>query len=423
MAAFLDKEKKIKKAAIWWWMGGGAAVVALLFAGIAIYNKPSDMINNQNQAKYSSVSMPEVIDGLANVFDETENKENSKFDATTQNAQTKPKSDAAHLEFVNTPNGKQNAAQRFANSGVQNANEIIGNSSNVLNAKPKAGGHASNGTEHSANIARQVGYNQSTFSVELIEINANNNLNEQLSLEQPSKSENLNFERLTPVFPNMLINSAFHDKEKHLHQVNIPEANISKWQSHVGVIAGAIFGRNFPNSEEFVGGMGSHLGLRFQYAPLKGFMLHTGLSFAQNQINGLVYEETRKVFGYEQYDLVNTIKYQNMFCANVPLFVGYQGQKFSIAAGLKLNFILNTKGRVYTWDNSVVDQSVWGYAHGIKYFNMIGGTEATYRLARRWHLGWSFDLDLSPRSQLNNDLISPSAQLWQTGLFVKYRLN
>jgi hypothetical protein len=170
-------------------------------------------------------------------------------------------------------------------------------------------------------------------------------------------------------------------------------------------------------------GLGSHIGLRFYYANRSGFMLNTGLSFAQNQINGLVYEDTRKVYGYNQYDLVNTIKYQNMFSANVPLFLGYEGHRFTVSAGLRLNFILNTKGRVHTWDNAIVDQSVWGYANGIKYFNMMCGAEASYRVARRWDLGWSLDLDLSPRSEINNELISPVAQLWQTGLFVKYRLN
>jgi len=172
-----------------------------------------------------------------------------------------------------------------------------------------------------------------------------------------------------------------------------------------------------------VGGLGSHLGLRFYFAGKNGFQVNTGLSFGVNQINGLVYEEHRTIFGYAQYDVVNTIKYQSMLTANVPIYLGYEGYRFSVSGGLRLNYIMNTKGRVYTWDNSVYDQSVWGYAHGIKYFNMGLGLEATYQLARRWDLGLSFDIDLSSRSEENNDLISPEARLWQTGIFLKYRIN
>jgi hypothetical protein len=54
---------------------------------------------------------------------------------------------------------------------------------------------------------------------------------------------------------------------------------------------------------------------------------------------------------------------------------------------------------------------------------MALGFEATYHIARRWDLGVSLDLDLSSRSEENNDLISPEARLWQTGVFLKYRIN
>jgi hypothetical protein len=62
-------------------------------------------------------------------------------------------------------------------------------------------------------------------------------------------------------------------------------------------------------------------------------------------------------------------------------------------------------------------------ANGIKYFNMALGFEATCHIARRWDVGVSLDLDLSSRSEENNDLISPEARLWQTGVFLKYRIN
>ena len=195
------------------------------------------------------------------------------------------------------------------------------------------------------------------------------------------------------------------------------------WDSHVGILAGGNFGQSLKTADGVVGGVGSHWGLRFYFAHKKGLQLNTGLSFGVNSINGLKFEEHRKVFGFTQYDLVNIIHYQSMFTAHIPLYIGYESGKFSVAGGLRMNYIMNTKGRVYTWDGSIYDQNIWGYANGIKYFNMACGIESTYRFARRWDAGLSFDLDLSSRSEENNNLISPEARLWQAGVFVKFRLN
>jgi hypothetical protein len=54
---------------------------------------------------------------------------------------------------------------------------------------------------------------------------------------------------------------------------------------------------------------------------------------------------------------------------------------------------------------------------------MAAGIESSFRISRRIDLGISLDVDLSPRSEENNNLISPVAQLWQSGVFVKYKLN
>jgi hypothetical protein len=51
------------------------------------------------------------------------------------------------------------------------------------------------------------------------------------------------------------------------------------------------------------------------------------------------------------------------------------------------------------------------------------GLESTYRIARHWDVGLSLDFDLSSRSEENNDLVSPEAKLWQSGFFIKYRIN
>jgi hypothetical protein len=84
---------------------------------------------------------------------------------------------------------------------------------------------------------------------------------------------------------------------------------------------------------------------------------------------------------------------------------------------------MNTKGRVFAYDNSIYDANIWGYANGVKMFNMSGGLEGTYRLGRRFDAGMSIELDLSPRTEANNPFISSNAQMWQMGVFLKYRLN
>jgi len=215
----------------------------------------------------------------------------------------------------------------------------------------------------------------------------------------------------------------FEKNEFELAKFSMDSIKKSNWMSHVGLIAGSNFGRSFKSNGQIVGGLGTNIGLRFYYSHRKGFQINTGLSFGINAIDGLTYLETKKVFGFAQYDLVNTIYYKSMFTANVPIYIGYEGLNFSISGGLRLNYIMNTRGVVHTWDNSIINQNIWGYAHGIKHFNMAAGIESSFRISRRIDLGISLDVDLSPRSEENNNLISPVAQLWQSGVFVKYKLN
>lgn len=416
VSALLNEDNKNQRRPIWVWVGGGMAVLALLSGALLLLNNTTDFIAPKQHA-HDDVYMPDK-----DAFQTKEESQN-RTNTTQDTFDTK-------ITFAESSNSSQDrmiqADQSITNQYIPTPNQYKSPQAHPINAENFS---TLASAKQFFELSKQVSTNLEHLNIE------NNNLLAEtvnISLAHLHKEHSPNESTTSSKMPNSTKLAVSHPSDltlvslihtPTLHKVTVPEAKLAQWTNHVGVLAGTNFGRNFPNSEDFVGGIGSYIGLRFQYAHIKGFMLNTGLTFAQNQINGLVYEETRTVFGYEQYDLVNTIKYQNMFCAHVPLFVGYEAERFSISAGLKLNFILNTKGRVHTWDNSVFDQSVWGYAHGMKNLNMMCGAEATYRLARRWDLGWSIDLDLSPRSQLNNDLISPSAQLWQTGLFVKYRLN
>lgn len=411
VSALLNEDNKNQRRPIWVWVGGGMAVLALLSGALLLLNNTADFIAPK-QHVHDDVYMPDK-----DAFQTKEESQN-RTKTTQDTFDTK-------ITFAQSSNSSQDRVIQ-ADQYNPAPNQYKSPQAHPINAENFSTLASANqffklSNEVSSNL-KDLNMENNKISSKRVNINLVHLHQEHALNESTTSSKMPNSTKLAVSHPSDLtFVSLIHTPT--LHKVTVPEAKLAQWTNHVGVLAGTNFGRNFPNSDGMVGGLGSYIGLRFQYAHSKGFMLNTGLTFAQNQINGLVYEETRTVFGYEQYDLVNTIKYQNMFCAHVPLFVGYEAERFSISAGLKLNFILNTKGRVYTWDNTVFDQSVWGYAHGMKNLNMMCGAEATYRLARRWDLGWSIDLDLSPRSQLNNDLISPSAQLWQTGLFVKYRLN
>lgn len=407
MSALLESKQK-KRGLLFWWISAGSVAAVLLLVGVVYFmgqesqKKWAGFVNENLETNLNDTEI-ETTETAANLDAERTKNPNSNPDLNLDNV-------THHSDVAGTsPN------RSAVSSGLNtNASNISGSSRNTTNN----GGGLQIGSEFS-----QV--NNTTNAGTLASQNSAQNNREDKYQEQTTHTNS------SPIFDDLTYNrmdvlSALPIQTQNVDLAKIDEDLVKPrgtFHSHVGIVAGTTFGRSLQTQDGAVGGLGSHLGLRFYFAGKNGFQINTGLSFGVNQIKGLVYEEHRTIFGYNQYDVVNTIKYQSMLTANVPIYLGYEGYRFSVAGGLRLNYIMNTKGRVYTWDNSVYDQSIWGYAHGIKYFNMALGFEATYQLARRWDLGLSFDIDLSSRSEENNDLISPEARLWQTGLFLKYRIN
>ncbi len=402
MEALLDNKKK-KRGALFWWISS-LSVASILFAATLFFIPNNAKNKTQNAATKSEKSVEKNQSEQVSMesLDTTETKEHDlphKEDLGTN---------AEFSEVENTTlQESNNRKQQYGNQKSYHKQTNTTTAQNTKNQVP------------SSNLADQSPESTLNALTSIAQAKTNTTDHETTFTE----NQKLTHEKLERL-PNAAVDLATENKQHSTAQPgDKPEVTNRSWESHVGILAGANFGQSVKTSEGTVGGLGSHWGLRFYFAHKKGLQLNTGLSFGVNSINGLKYEEHRKVFGFTQYDLVNTIHYQSMLTAHVPLYVGYEGAKFSVAGGLRLNYIMNTKGKVYTWDNAVYDQNIWGYAHGIKYFNMACGFETTYRLARRWDAGASFDLDLSSRSEENNNLISPEARLWQAGIFIKYRLN
>ncbi len=393
MEALLTAKKKKSGLLFWWITGLSVASVVLATTALLLHSGNSEvqtksMLHNSKRSA-STIDKTAEVNVIAE-YDSQINK-SSKAESATFEASNETQYAPANLQPKHAANQTSISKHAAANTTTV---------SNRIN----------------------VGQSNSGKS----ELNSAQNKIERLPEFTPTIDENVQFnlESLIVLSPMTQEQNTNLDSEiSSLANPNLETPHIRNWHSHVGVIGAANYGQSFKTTEGRVGGLGSQLGLRFYFAHRSGFQLNTGLSFGVNSIDGLVFEEKRKVFGFAQYDLVNTIYYKRMLTAHVPLYLGYEGYKFSVAGGLRLNYIMNTQGRVFTWDNTVVDQNIWGYAHGIKYFNLAAGLEASYRISRRFDLGMTLDFDLSSRSQENNDLISPEARLWQTGVFVKYRLN
>lgn len=407
MSALLDSKQK-KRGLLFWWISAGSVAAVLLLVGVVYF------MGQESQKQWA---------GFVN-----ENLETNLNDTEIETTVT-----AAKLDAERTKNPNSNPDLSMDN---------VTHHSDVAGTSPNRSAVSSGLNTNSFNVftlSRSTTNNGGGLQIgsEFSQVNNTNNAGTLASQNSAQNNREDKYQEQTthtnssPIFDDLTYNrmdvlSALPIQTQNVDLAKIDEDLVKPrgtFHSHVGIVAGTTFGRSLQAQGGAVGGLGSHLGLRFYFAGKNGFQVNTGLSFGVNQIKGLVYEEHRTIFGYNQYDVVNTIKYQSMLTANVPIYLGYEGYRFSVAGGLRLNYIMNTKGHVYTWDNSVYDQSIWGYAHGIKYFNMALGFEATYQLARRWDLGLSFDIDLSSRSEENNDLISPEARLWQTGLFLKYRIN
>jgi hypothetical protein len=407
MSALLDGKQK-KRGLLFWWISAGSVAAILLLVVVVYFTRNESREHwagfvNENQETPLNNTKIEATESAANMDDDRSQNPSSNPDLSSENMSNHS------ANTVHSPN--RSAVSLGSNKNSSNAShpsQSIADNSNGL--QPGSDLEQGNNSFNSGNLASQN--------------SAQNNRDIHNQVQASEANSTHIFDDL--IYERMDVLSALPIQTQNADLANIDTDFVkprTTFHSHVGIVAGTTFGRSLQTQDGAVGGLGSHLGLRFYFAGKNGFQVNTGLSFGVNQINGLVYEEHRKIFGYNQYDVVNTIKYQSMLTANVPIYLGYEGYRFSVSGGLRLNYIMNTKGRVYTWDNSVYDQSVWGYAHGIKYFNMGLGLEATYQLARRWDLGLSFDIDLSSRSEENNDLISPEARLWQTGIFLKYRIN
>lgn len=394
MQALMDKRTK-KRGALLWWISG-VSVVSILLASSLFFtqDQATEVLANSTDATKTQPADASLT--------ETTYSEPSQESTNKDALQAQRKDFSPQLESVEKSTESQSSKHnQEKNQPFQSSSQT----SNTLNTTTP--------TQTNEPIVR-VGESLNTPST------SNQRENRDIAKKSPKNQilSNDEFRALQPI-----VATSLDQDDMHLAEVSTESIQGRTWDSHVAILAGANYGQSFKTDEGKVGGLGSHWGLRFYFAHKKGFQLNTGLSFGVNSIRGLAYEETRKVFGFTQYDLVNTIEYNSMLTANIPIYMGYEGYKFSVAGGLRLNYIMNTRGLVHTWDNSLVDQNVWGYAHGIKYFNFACGIESTYRIARRWDLGINLDIDLSSRSEESNDLISPEARLWQAGFFIKYRLN
>jgi hypothetical protein len=415
MSALLDSKQK-KRGLLFWWISAGSVAAVLLLVGVVYFmgqesqKQWAGFVNENHETPLNCTNTETTL--IERV--ECSRHENISRPAETENPNTNhdwSMDNVSHHSDVAGTSPNRSAVSSGLNT---NASNISGSS--------RGTSYRGRGLQSGSDFAQ--GNNTNNAGTLASQNSAQNNREDKYQ-EQTTHTNS------SPIFDDLTYNRMDDLSALPIQTQNVDLAKIDEdlvkprgtFHSHVGIVAGTTFGRSLQAQGGAVGGLGSHLGLRFYFAGKNGFQVNTGLSFGVNQIKGLVYEEHRTIFGYNQYDVVNTIKYQSMLTANVPIYLGYEGYRFSVAGGLRLNYIMNTKGRVYTWDNSVYDQSIWGYAHGIKYFNMALGFEATYQLARRWDLGLSFDIDLSSRSEENNDLISPESRLWQTGLFLKYRIN
>lgn len=415
MAALLDNKQK-KRGLLFWWISAGSVAAILLLVGVVYF------MGQESQKQWTGFVNENLGTNLNNTKIETtliERVECSRHDNVSRPAETDYSNSNPDLSMDNV-----NHHSDFAGTSPNRSAVSSGLNTNSYNASRPLRSTPNNGSGLQIDIDLSQGNITNNAGTLASQNSAQNNREENNQEPSTHTSSSHVFDDLN--YNRMDVLSALPIQIQNVDLAKIDEDFVKPrgtFHSHVGIVAGTTFGRSMQTQDGAVGGLGSHLGLRFYFAGRNGFQVNTGLSFGVNQIKGLVYEEHRKIFGYNQYDVVNTIKYQSMLTANVPIYLGYEGYRFSVAGGLRLNYIMNTKGRVYTWDNTVVDQSIWGYAHGIKYFNMGIGVEASYQLARRWDLGLSFDIDLSSRSEENNDLISPEARLWQTGIFLKYRIN
>ncbi len=418
MSALLDGKQK-KRGLLFWWISAGSVAAVLLLVGVVYFTR------NESQKQWA---------GFVNDSPSTEQnmQENENFATSEQTLDANKTGQSQESEVLEI----NNAVQGNLDNHTQNRNASSSNSGNDATTNPRNNNRNANNTHGNLMnglnpIVSNASNNENNDNPRNENQQANNNAQNPTSVVETHENQSahnnyLSQENEYSALSRMPLLAALPLTTGDLQLAPFEQDEIKQAQtirSHVGIIAGTNFSRSFETQDDAVGGLGSHLGLRFYFSGRRGFQVNTGLSFGVNQIKGLVYEEHRKIYGYNEYDVVNTIKYQSMLTANVPIYLGYEGYRFAFAGGVRLNYIMNTKGRVYTWDNSVVDQNIWGYAHGIKYFNMALGFEATYHMARRWDVGVSLDLDLSSRSEENNDLISPEARLWQTGVFLKYRIN
>jgi len=386
MSALMDGKRKRRGLLFWWISMGSVAAIVLLFGAIYFVN--------------SKDSKSQILTANQQVFDASATKRLNQVNRLANSKNSENEMDQYSYKMVITGGANQVNAS---------TNDRRGNSEKTQ--QPQANQHWNMNNQN----------NESQTNQQQNQTHQRPNETENAALG----NNNMDFQNLDFI-ANKMIYSTFDgfDKSSNLAQIKTNYQPVTTfWNSHVGIVVGATFGQSLNDNSGSVGGLGTHAGLRFYFATKKGFMLNTGLSLGTNQIKGLQYQEMSKIYGFTQYEVVNTIKYNSMLSAYIPIFVGYEGSRFAVAGGLRLNYIMNTKGKVYTWDNTIYDQNIWGYANGIKYFNMAAGIEASYRIARRWDIGTSLDLDLSSRSEENSNLISPNAQLWQAGFFVKYRLN
>lgn len=411
MGAILDNKKK-KRGALFWWIST-LSVASLLLAGALFFVPNKTVEKNQNA---SEIYPRKIQDAPSHPKDN-----NASYSSENKDRRNENSTDFNEIIFTENIAETENRQNQQTSTDANSNPDISFIQTTRKNRDARINQNESVAQTNQNEIAAQTNQNK-----RVAQTNSDQYAGRLPQLEEDVVLSNREgfkpiLLKIRPEQPTLLTSNT---SESQLAQLPTkPVLHTRTWDSHVGILVGSNFGQSMNVTDGSVGGLGTHGGLRFYFAHKKGFQLNTGLSFGVNSINGLKYEEHRKVFGFTQYDLVNTIHYKSMLTAHVPLYLGYEGSTFSVAGGLRLNYIMNTKGRVYAWNNSVYDQNIWGYAHGIKHFNMGCGLESSYRFARRWDAGVSFDFDLSSRSEENNDLISPEARLWQAGIFIKYRLN
>jgi hypothetical protein len=392
METLLDKDASTKGKRIWWWV---AAVSGLIFVSGGMLLLFNTSVSNET----SSIQSVEKENSLSKLNNETSvtaiGNESVDYEEEVEQIERSSVDEISPTDF------SKNTSKTTA---INTSEKQVYTSTSGVNTKTE---------KTKTDIAKDLSNSQPIESKSTVS-SGNVLYNEGLTSELVVVQEGID-ERITmPKLGNPL--KVSEGSLIHPRTLAQPKTWVNSTYLTAG-IDGGVNGLNPSSVNSFSGRVGVLMAMNYSR-----FGFRTGLLFQLNQLSGLSYMESRRVYNMYAWDAVNELTYKLTANASIPLLLTVSHRRFTLASGLRLNYLLNAKSDMKSWNSESVVPSTWGYVNGLNPFWMTLQMECFYAISKRIQIGCSVGIDATSRTSDEQGVSARGLKIWDAGINVNYQL-